>query len=39
MFRYVTDVLFGKASTADAAKKFVDEIKSNLHGLTHERHL
>ncbi|HWI01070.1 MAG TPA: extracellular solute-binding protein [Propionibacteriaceae bacterium] len=30
MFRYQTDVLFGKTSTADAAKKFVDEVKSNL---------
>ena len=27
-----TDVLFGKASTADAAQKFVDEMKSNLQG-------
>ena len=30
MFRYQTDVMFGKTSTADAAKKFVDEVKSNL---------
>jgi multiple sugar transport system substrate-binding protein len=30
MFRYATDVLFGRTSTADAAKKFVDEVKSNL---------
>ena len=30
MTRYETDVLFGKSSTADAAKKFVDEVKSNL---------
>jgi multiple sugar transport system substrate-binding protein len=30
MFRYQTDVMFGKTSTADAAQKFVDEIKSNL---------
>jgi multiple sugar transport system substrate-binding protein len=30
LFRYGTDVLFGRASTADAAKKFVDEVKSNL---------
>ena len=30
MFRYGTDVLFGRASTADAAQKFVDEVKSNL---------
>ncbi len=28
--RYATDVLFGRASTADAAQKFVDEMKSNL---------
>jgi multiple sugar transport system substrate-binding protein len=32
MFRYATDVLFGRSSTADAAKKFVDEVKSNLAG-------
>jgi multiple sugar transport system substrate-binding protein len=30
MFRTMTDVLFGKASVADAAKKFVDEMKQNL---------
>ncbi|HET9874079.1 MAG TPA: extracellular solute-binding protein [Propionibacteriaceae bacterium] len=30
MFRNVTNVLFGKASTADAAKKVVDELASNL---------
>ncbi len=30
MTRYETDVLFGKTSTADAAQKFVDEVKSNL---------
>ena len=30
--RYATDVLFGRASTADAAQKFVDEMKSNLQG-------
>ena len=30
MFRHQTDVLFGRASVADAAKKFVDELKSNL---------
>jgi len=30
MFRHETDVLFGRASTADAAAKFVDETKSNL---------
>ena len=32
MFRYQTDVLFGKSSTAEAAQKFVDELKSNLQG-------
>ena len=30
LYRNMTDVLFGRASTADAAKKFVDELKSNL---------
>src|SRR5215204_3756615 len=30
LFRNGLDVLFGKASTADAAQKFVDEVKSNL---------
>ena len=30
LFRNALDVLFGKTSTADAAKKFVDEVKSNL---------
>ena len=30
LFRYATDVLFGKSSTADAAKGFVDEMKSDL---------
>jgi multiple sugar transport system substrate-binding protein len=30
MFRNQTDVLFGRASVAEAAKKFVDELKSNL---------
>jgi multiple sugar transport system substrate-binding protein len=30
LFRFGTDVFFGRASTADAAKKFVDEVKSNL---------
>jgi multiple sugar transport system substrate-binding protein len=30
MFRNMTDVLFGRAGVADAAKKFVDELKSNL---------
>ena len=28
--RYATDVLFGRAGTADAAQKFFDEMKSNL---------
>jgi multiple sugar transport system substrate-binding protein len=32
LFRYATDVLFGRSSTADAATKFVDEMKSNLQG-------
>ena len=32
LFRYGTDVLFGKTSSADAAQKFVDEMKSNLQG-------
>lgn len=32
LFRYATDVLFGRSSTADAAQKFVDEMKSNLQG-------
>ena len=30
MLRHGTDVLFGRASTAEAAQKFVDELKSNL---------
>jgi multiple sugar transport system substrate-binding protein len=30
MLRHQTDVLFGRASTAEAAQKFVDEVKSNL---------
>jgi multiple sugar transport system substrate-binding protein len=30
MLRYEIDVLFGRSSTADAAQKFVDEVKSNL---------
>jgi multiple sugar transport system substrate-binding protein len=30
--RYQTDVLFGRTSSADAATKFTDEIKSNLKG-------
>lgn len=30
LFRHGTDVLFGRTSTAEAAKKFVDEVKSNL---------
>jgi multiple sugar transport system substrate-binding protein len=32
MLRYQTEVLFGRESTADAAQKFVDEMKSNLQG-------
>jgi len=32
MFRYQTEVLFGRQSTAEAASKFVDEAKSNLQG-------
>jgi len=32
MFRYQSDVLFGRATTADASQKFVDEMKSNLQG-------
>jgi multiple sugar transport system substrate-binding protein len=28
--RYATDVLYGRSSSADAAQKFVDELKSNL---------
>jgi multiple sugar transport system substrate-binding protein len=30
MLRYEIEVLFGRTSTADAAQKFVDEVKSNL---------
>jgi multiple sugar transport system substrate-binding protein len=30
MFRYETEVLFGRATTAEAAEKFVGEVKSNL---------
>ncbi len=30
LFRQGTDVLFGRASTAEAAKRFVDEMKSDL---------
>jgi multiple sugar transport system substrate-binding protein len=30
MFRNMTDVLFGRAKPADAAKKFYDELKSNI---------
>ena len=30
MLRYETDVLFGRSNVADAAQKFVDEVKSNL---------
>ena len=33
LFRHGTDVLFGRTSTADAAQKFVDELKSNLQGV------
>jgi multiple sugar transport system substrate-binding protein len=32
LFRYATDVLFGRSNTSDAASKFVDEMKSNLQG-------
>jgi multiple sugar transport system substrate-binding protein len=32
MTRYGTEVLFGRTSSADAAQKFVDEVKSNLQG-------
>jgi multiple sugar transport system substrate-binding protein len=32
LFRYGTDVLFGRSSSADAASKFVDEMKSDLQG-------
>ena len=37
--RHGTDVLFGRTSSAEAAQKFVDELKSNLKVLSHERHL
>ena len=30
MLRYPTEVLFGRQSTAEAATKFIDEMKSNL---------
>jgi len=30
MFRYETEVLFGRATAAEAAEKFVGEVKSNL---------
>ncbi len=30
LLRFVTDVLFGKANSTDAAQGFVDEVKSNL---------
>ena len=30
LFRHGTDVLFGRASTAEAAERFVDEVKSDL---------
>ncbi len=39
LFRHGTDVLFGRTSAADGAQKFVDELKSNLQVLSHERHL
>ena len=32
LFRNGIDVLFGRTSSADAAQKFVDEVKSNLQG-------
>jgi pectin-derived oligosaccharide transport system substrate-binding protein len=32
LFRNGIDVLFGRATSAEAAKKFVDEVKSNLQG-------
>jgi multiple sugar transport system substrate-binding protein len=32
MFRHGTDVVFGRTSPAEGAKKFVDEMKSNLQG-------
>ena len=32
LFRNGIDVLFGKTNSADAAKKFVDEMKSNVQG-------
>ena len=32
MLRYATEVLFGRQSSAEAAQKFVDEMKSNLQG-------
>jgi multiple sugar transport system substrate-binding protein len=32
MFRYSTEVLFGRQSTAEAAQKYVDEMNSNLQG-------
>jgi multiple sugar transport system substrate-binding protein len=32
LFRNGIDVLFGRASSADSAQKFVDEVKSNLQG-------
>jgi pectin-derived oligosaccharide transport system substrate-binding protein len=32
LFRHGIDALFGRASTAEAAQKFVDELKSNLQG-------
>jgi multiple sugar transport system substrate-binding protein len=32
MFRYSTEVLFGRQSSAEAAQKYIDEMKSNLQG-------
>jgi hypothetical protein len=32
MFRNVTEVLFGRASVAEGAQKFVDELTANLQG-------
>ena len=34
-----TDVLFGRSSTADAARSSWTKLKSNLQGVSHERHL
>jgi multiple sugar transport system substrate-binding protein len=32
MLRFATEVLFGRQSTAEAAQKFMDEMKSNMQG-------